>query len=446
MKERNFAVIGHPVGHTMSPFLHARLFSLCGIRARYGSLDIPPDMLPAALGDLRKMDGFNVTIPHKQAIIPFLDGLDAKAAACGSVNTVKRDGGRLFGFTTDGEGFRRALEAAGVSLEGNVAVLGAGGAARACAFEAARARCRVTVAAREHSLPAAKALCEDLRLSVPGAEVSCCLLSSLRGPRHLLVNATPAGMFPKTEACPVSENAVRESDCVFDAVYNPAETVLLHLARSLGKKTVGGMGMLVRQAAASEEIWLGARFPESGLSRLCADASFEMKKKFGGIVLCGFMGSGKTTAGRLLAQKTGWTFVDLDERIERQTGRSIPEIFSERGEPGFRALEREAVRNLISRCGLVIAVGGGTFLDTRNAEDLRRNHVTVMLDISPQAAWDRLSGNRTRPLLLGGGKEEFLRLYAERKKACRSSSDRIVDAGGTPAQTVRAVRNALSLS
>ncbi|HBQ45543.1 MAG TPA: shikimate dehydrogenase, partial [Ruminococcaceae bacterium] len=155
MEPKNFAVIGHPVGHTMSPFIHARLFALCGVRARYGALDIPPESLAASLPRLRALDGCNVTIPHKRAILPLLDGVDKKAAAAGSVNTVKSEGGRLTGFTTDGEGFRRALEAAGIPLRGKVTVLGAGGAARACAFEAALAGCRVTVAARAHSLPAA---------------------------------------------------------------------------------------------------------------------------------------------------------------------------------------------------------------------------------------------------------------------------------------------------
>lgn len=443
MEPKNFAVIGHPVGHTMSPFIHARLFALCGVRARYGALDIPPESLAASLPRLRALDGCNVTIPHKRAILPLLDGVDKRAAAAGSVNTVKSEGGRLTGFTTDGEGFRRALEAAGIPLRGKVTVLGAGGAARACAFEAALAGCRVTVAARAHSLPAARALCAQLNRAVPGAEAAPRPIDGLRGPADLLVNATPAGMFPRTDACPVPEETVARAACVFDAVYNPAETDLLRLARRHGKRAVGGMGMLVRQAAAAQEIWLGARFAEADLRRLCAEASLEMKKKFGSVVLCGVMGSGKTSAGRLLAEKTGRPFADLDARIAERAGESIPQIFAGRGEAGFRALEREAVLALAPKCGLVVAVGGGTFLDPRNAAAFRARGAVVFLDVPPQAARARLAGDRTRPLLRGG-EAQFLRLYAARRAACRAAADFTVDAAGTPEQTARAVLKVLA--
>lgn len=443
MEPETFAVIGHPVGHTMSPFIHARLFALRGARARYEALDIPPGRLAESLPRLRALGGFNVTIPHKRAVLPLLDGLDAKAAAAGSVNTVKSEAGRLTGFTTDGEGFRRALEAAGVPLRGKVAVLGAGGAARACAFEAALCGCAVAVAARAHSLPAAERLCADLRRAVPGARAEALPIAGLRGPWDLLVNATPAGMFPDTDACPVPEETAAAAACVFDAVYNPAETALLRLARRLGKRAVGGMGMLVRQAAAAQEIWSGARFLEADLARLDRDAALEMKKSFGSAVLCGPMGSGKTTVGRLVAEKTGRPFADLDAWIERKAGKSVSALFAERGEAGFRTLEREAVLALAPRCGLVVAAGGGTFLDPRNAAEFRRNGVTVFLDVPAEAARARLAGDRTRPLLRGG-EEGFLRLWAARREACRAAADFTVEAGGAPERTAQAVVRALA--
>ncbi len=128
------AVIGHPIGHTMSPFIHRRLFALQGVPFSYQVLDVPE--LPAALPALRQLDCFNITIPHKQAILPFLDWMQEDARRFGSVNTVKVDGGKLRGFTTDGPGCRRALENHGVPLEGELLTLGNGGAARAIAFEA----------------------------------------------------------------------------------------------------------------------------------------------------------------------------------------------------------------------------------------------------------------------------------------------------------------------
>ena len=116
MQELKAAVIGHPIGHTMSPFIHRRLFALEGISHSYQVLDVPD--LPAALPELRQLDCFNITIPHKQTILPYLDWMEENARRFGSVNTVQVDGGKFRGFTTDGPGCRKALENHGVPLEG----------------------------------------------------------------------------------------------------------------------------------------------------------------------------------------------------------------------------------------------------------------------------------------------------------------------------------------
>ncbi|WP_164919100.1 MULTISPECIES: shikimate dehydrogenase [Acutalibacteraceae] len=281
MKILKFAVIGHPIGHTMSPFIQSRLFSLSGVNAQYGSMDVAPESLKEFLSRRDGWDGFNFTIPHKRAIIPLLDSLDRKAQMTGSVNTVKIENGRLAGFTTDGDGFRLSLQAAGVPLKGRTVILGAGGAARAIAFEAALAGCGVTVAAREHSFPAAAKLCGDLNRKIPGAGVRACRIGEVEGTMDLLVNATPAGMYPDVKSCAADENLVRRAGCVFDAVYNPQETLLIRLAKKSGIPAVGGMAMLVWQAAAAQTVWTGAGFPVSEIDRLCSDAILEMKKKFG---------------------------------------------------------------------------------------------------------------------------------------------------------------------
>ena len=162
MRVQNVAVIGHPIGHTMSPFIHQRLFALEGIPVSYQVLDVPD--LPAALPALRELDCFNITIPHKSAILPFLDGLEEKARLFGSVNTVQVKEGKLLGFTTDGAGCYKALENHGCDFSGRVLLLGNGGAARALAFEAA-ARQRdldLTIACRESSQPKAVALAQEV--------------------------------------------------------------------------------------------------------------------------------------------------------------------------------------------------------------------------------------------------------------------------------------------
>lgn len=440
MKEKNYAVVGHPIAHTMSPFIHSRLFALAGSPARYGALDLAPQALAESLPLLRELDGCNITIPHKRSIIPLLDALDRKAALFGSVNTVKNESGRLTGFTTDGDGFRTALLTAGVGLDGRTVVLGAGGAARAVAFECALAGGGVTVAAREHSLPAAAELCADLAKRIPGARAESRLIGEVEGEMDLLVNATPAGMYPDVGSCAADEGLVRRARCVFDAVYNPGETMLLRLARRNGAQAVGGMAMLVWQAAAAQTVWTGARFQTEDIGRLCGQAACEMKKRFGNLVLCGFMGSGKTTVGRLLAEKTGRRFVDLDRWIEEREGMPIPAIFSKYGESRFRELERRAVDEFSFRTGLVIAPGGGALLDPENAAALRAGGVVVLLDAGLAALRARLAGDETRPLLQGEDRDAAMEaLYRARVPVYRAVADAAVPADGTPEQTASAV-------
>lgn len=444
MNRKKFALIGHPVGHTMSPFIHSRLFALCGEDASYDVLDFPPEELSGSLPRLHDFSGFNVTIPHKQAIIPLLDSCDAKAEEFGSVNTVKNESGRLKGFTTDGEGFRLALEAGGGSLCGKVAVLGAGGAARAIAFELAHAGAEITIAARPHSAEAAARLCADLQQKIPGTKAGHCLISDLHGPLDLLVNATPAGMYPHADSCAAEEELIERSACVFDAVYNPGRTKLLALAEKHEKKTVGGIGMLVCQAAAAETIWFGVHFSAKSLAELSRETSFEMKKKFGNIILCGFMGCGKTTCGRLLAQKTGRQFLDLDEYIEQKAGMPVARIFAKQGEPAFRSMERQAVQKLSLSGGMVIAAGGGTLLQKENAEDFRANGVVVFLDASLEAVRERLREDTARPLLHpADGIDRTAELYENRRPLYRAAADLVLSADGSPEQNTAALVEAV---
>lgn len=290
MQVQNAAVIGHPIGHTMSPFIHRRLFQLEGTPFTYQVLDVPD--LAAAMEDLRRLDCFNITIPHKSAILPFLDELEEKARRFGSVNTVQRVGNTLKGYTTDGPGCRKALENHGVALEGEVLLLGNGGAARALAFEAVQraAGSHLTIACREESLSKAQALGEELVDYAQFLGDGDFSVGTLTYPQleegedrfDLLLNATSVGMFPHGGVSPVTDKVVSRCSAVFDAVYNPAETELLRLAKSEGATVIGGMEMLVYQAVAAHEIWYGTVFRQEDLEALCADAQREMDRLFPG--------------------------------------------------------------------------------------------------------------------------------------------------------------------
>lgn len=280
MSIKKFAVIGHPIGHTMSPFIHNRLFQFSGIEAEYIKLDIAPENLADEYNRLlSKLDGYNITIPHKQNIIQLIDEIDDKAKMYGSVNTVANSDGIAKGYTTDPDGFLKALDAAGIILDGRVVILGCGGVARTMAYEVVLKGLPLLFAVRKDDVNIAKSLCSEIENTVKGAKVSFCLIDELSGDIDVLVNATPIGMFPKLDAQPVTDSVISRCASVFDAVYNPLETVLIQKALANGSKAVGGMSMLVWQAVVAHEKWDGSVYDKEEIAKLCIDSAEELKNR-----------------------------------------------------------------------------------------------------------------------------------------------------------------------
>ena len=280
MSIKKFAVIGHPIGHTMSPFIHNRLFKLSGIEAEYTKLDIAPENLADEYNKvLSKLDGYNITIPHKQNIIPLIDKIDEKAKMYGSVNTVANIDGVAKGYTTDPDGFLKALDAAGITLDGRVVILGCGGVARTMAYEVVLKGLPLLFAVRKDDVEIAKSLCNEIENTVKDAKVRFCLIDELSGDIDVLVNATPIGMFPKVDVQPVSDSVINRCASVFDAVYNPLETVLIKKALANGAKAVGGMSMLVWQAVVAHEKWDGSVYDKDDIAKLCIDSAEELKNR-----------------------------------------------------------------------------------------------------------------------------------------------------------------------
>lgn len=276
-----FGLLGHPLGHSMSPFIHQALFALSGRPQPYALHDVAPEDLKTQVPKLLAGQGFNITIPYKVEIIPFLTQLSEKAGLYQSVNTVEIKGGRYIGHNTDVDGFLHGIRSLGVELsQGPVLMLGSGGVANMIATEVVLAGSPLTIAVRKEDVKQAAALKERLMKIKPDAEIITCLLDEPNGSYRLLVNATPVGMYPNTQSCPVTPEIIRQAEAVFDLVYNPFETQLVQTAKSLGLPAGGGLSMLVWQAAVAHEIWFGDSFTDQQIQQVILQAKEYMEAHF----------------------------------------------------------------------------------------------------------------------------------------------------------------------
>lgn len=338
-------LLGGKLGHSFSPQIHGALADY-----RYTLWEKAPEELNDFLknGDFA---GLNVTIPYKKAVIPYCAELSEQAKKVGAVNTiVRRQGGTLLGHNTDYFGFAYLLKQSGIAVAGKKClVLGTGGAS-------------VTVQAVLRS---------------QGANV---VVLSRSGPenydhpeRHadaaLIVNATPVGMYPNTGVSPIDLKCFPKLEGVLDLIYNPARTQFLLDAEKLGIPGWNGLSMLVAQAKESAEWFTGKAIPDERIAEIYA----QLRRETENLVIIGMPGSGKTTVGRLLAQATGKTFVDVDEEIIRTAGKAIPEIFAASGENGFREIETGVLCKLGKGSGQVIATGGGCVTRPENYPLLHQN-------------------------------------------------------------------------
>jgi len=249
------AVFGHPVGHSLSPFMHSRAFAELGLNCVYLAFDVTD--IGAAMQAVRtlSMRGASVTIPHKLAVMEHLDEVDETARKMGAVNTVINENGRLLGKNTDGLGAVMALEEK-TSLAGkSLLLLGSGGAARAVAHAVKNAGAAVSIAHRPEDAKEAETLAGEV-------EARTLLLSEASGEVcDVAVNATPLGMSPNVDETPVSPGFFRPGMVVMDVVYNPLETRFLREAKQKGCETVDGAAMFVYQGAAQFTLWTGRKAP-----------------------------------------------------------------------------------------------------------------------------------------------------------------------------------------
>jgi len=263
-------LIGHPVEHSLSPAMHNSAFAALGLNWRYVPLPVHPERLGEAVVGLRALGlvGANVTVPHKEAVMPHLDHVTPEAQAIGAVNTIAMSPAvvreELIGYNTDWQGFLTTLSEGDFDPQGKRAVvLGAGGAARAAVYALAQAGAQVTVLNRTPAR--AQALVQDFTplfpaLSLRSLPLTPQTLEERTAEAHLLVNTTPVGMWPEVDLSPWPEDLAFPGHLtVFDLVYNPRQTELLRQARTVGARVIGGLGMLVHQGAAAFELWTGEK-------------------------------------------------------------------------------------------------------------------------------------------------------------------------------------------
>lgn len=273
-KTQLIGLLGWPVGHSFSPAMHNAAAAALGLNWAYVPLPVRPESLISALGGLAALGfrGANVTVPHKEAVLPYLDAVYPAAQTIGAVNTIVIGDGRLTGFNTDWSGFLADLEEHGLALDGrDCVVLGAGGAARAVVYALLRAGARVAVLARRPEQ--AEQLAADLReglpeAAAPRAAALANLAGIMDGAYHpVIINTTPLGMAGAEAASPWPEGVPLPGDAfVYDLVYNPPQTPLMAQAAAAGCHTANGLGMLVNQAAEAFELWTG-RQPDRAVMR-----------------------------------------------------------------------------------------------------------------------------------------------------------------------------------
>lgn len=260
-------IIGHPLGHTLSPVMHSTAGESLGLDLAYYAFDVPPESLGEFMGELRGkgLDGLNVTVPHKTAALQWLDEVSEEAAMIGAVNTIIIREGRLSGYNTDAYGFAESLtQNAGADPAGkNALVLGAGGACRAVVWALARAGAKVTLANR--TMDRAVAIAEDFKKAGIGVTVAPFLPDSLAAAMaaaDIVVNSTSVGMKGAgAGALAEVERLLRPGQLAVDIVYRPLDTPFLAAARKAGCSTLDGLWMLIHQGAKSFEMWTGRKFP-----------------------------------------------------------------------------------------------------------------------------------------------------------------------------------------
>lgn len=380
-----YGLIGEKLGHSFSKDIHERI------------ADYTFDLIPLSKEEFKtfmekkEFTALNVTIPYKKDVIPYLDEMDEHAKAIGAVNTIVNENGRLKGYNTDFTGFLYMVKKHNVHMEGKkVLIIGNGGASAAIQ------------AVVQHEQAGSMVIVDV----VPGnGAISYDEMFSSHLDAEIIINTSPIGMYPRIGNAPIDISMFHKCEAVMDVIYNPILTRLCFEAQEMDIKRVNGLEMLIAQAKQSVEFFLDKSVDD----QIIDDIYQDMLRERCNIVLIGMPSAGKTTIGKMLEDRMQKEFIDLDDVIIEKAGKSIPEIFEESGEAGFRAIETEAAIEVSKLNNKIIATGGGTIKHKVNMDYLRQNGITIFIDRDVDKL---ISSDPNRPL--SKSSDALAKMHAER--------------------------------
>lgn len=380
-----YGLIGEKLGHSFSKDIHERI------------ADYTFDLIPLSKEEFKtfmekkEFTALNVTIPYKKDVIPYLDEMDEHAKAIGAVNTIVNRDGKLKGYNTDFTGFLYMVKKHNVHMEGKkVLIIGNGGASAAIQ------------AVVQHESAGSMVIIDV----VPGnGAISYDEMFSSHLDAEIIINTSPIGMYPRIGNAPIDISMFHKCEAVLDVIYNPILTRLCFEAQEMDIKRVNGLEMLIAQAKQSVEFFLDKSID----NQIIDDIYQDMLRERCNIVLIGMPSAGKTTIGKMLENRMQKEFIDLDDIIIEKAGKSIPEIFEESGEAGFRAIETEAAIEVSKLNNKIIATGGGTIKHKVNMDYLRQNGITIFIDRDVDKL---ISSDPNRPL--SKSTDALEKMHAER--------------------------------
>ena len=461
-KTRLIGLMGNPVEHTLSPVIHNGISKRMGISSVYMPFHVEEEGVGDAVRGAYALNvlGMNVTVPHKNAVKDYLVEMDEAADHIGAVNTLVRieEKHGYKGYNTDMMGLRRQIHEDGIDLAGKtVVILGAGGAAKAVVY-----MCILDGAGKVYLLnrtvAKAEAIAEQMNMLQQSGQITDVGYKTGQSQKEtmsrmdeqaitqvipmamqdyakiseedlIVFQATSIGLSPHVDDVVLEDKAFYSKVRVgVDLIYNPATTKFMKLVMEQGGKAYNALKMLLYQGVIAYELWHNITVPQDIVEDIYVDLKRKVYPK-DNYVLIGFMGSGKTTFGKALAAHCGMDFLDTDEYIEQQAGKTIAQIFAEDGEEAFRQIETDTLIQLRdSLHNTVVATGGGMPLRKENARLLKEIGTVNYLTATSKEIYDRVKDDTKRPLLQTDNPyEKICNMMKERKPKYEAACDKVID-------------------